>query len=318
VGKHLIIGGAGFIGSNLSRLLCEQGEAIHILDNLSLGRESHVHALVEAGKASLQVADATIPEDLNTAFTNYGPFDDVYHLAANSDIQKSATNPDIELQNTFLTTYQVLSAMRRFACKKLVFSSTSAIYGDKQNELIGEDCPGIKPISYYGGAKLASEAFISSFAFMNDMQVWICRFPNVVGDNATHGAVFDFIQSLRLNKTQLTILGDGSQTKPYLYVRDLVDAILYIRNVAHNAYNVFNIGVDSATSVDRIAHIVTEEMNLPDVTFHYTGGNVGWKGDVPRFSYDNSRLRGLGWKPAFESDEAVRLATRAILSGTKD
>jgi UDP-glucose 4-epimerase len=103
-----------------------------------------------------------------------------------------------------------------------------------------------------------------------------------------------------------------------LYVRDLVDAMVYIRNVAHNAYNVFNIGVDSATSVARIARIVTEEMNLPDVTLHYTGGNVGWKGDVPRFSYDTSRLRDLGWKPAVESDEAVRLATRAILSGTKD
>jgi UDP-glucose 4-epimerase len=315
--KYLVVGGAGFIGSHLSAALCAEGADITIVDDFSLGNESNIRELLDSKKARLKKLDIGREGAAESVFAEGGPFDAVFHLAANSDIERSSKNPVIEYERTFMTTYRILEAMRLNGCKELVFCSTSAIYGDKSGRETAESDGPYLPISYYGGAKLASEGFISAYAHMNDMKAVVPRFPNVVGEHATHGVIYDFIKRLRENPRELRILGNGEQEKPYLYVKDLVDAILTIRSKAPERVAIYNIGAESRTKVKDIARIVVEEMGLKGVQFKFTGGVGGWKGDVPKFGYDLTRLHDLGWKAQHSSDEAVRLAARGILEDLK-
>ena len=307
--KALVAGGAGFIGSHLTDALLARGDSVICIDNLCLGSEGrirHCHAHPGFAFCELDIRDAG---KLGAVFKKYR-FDRVYHLAANSDIQKGGKDPRIDYHHTFLTTVSLLDAMREHGVKELLFASTSAVYGDKR-EALREDTGDLRPVSYYGAAKLASEAFLSAYAAMNGLTVNVLRFPNVVGPRLTHGVVFDFIAKLKRNPRELEILGDGNQEKPYLYVADLIDAMLSMRY--ERGVNIFNVGVESSTTVRRIADIVCEEMGLTNVEYRFTGGPVGWPGDVPRFRYELSKIHAHGWKAKHSSDEAVRLAAKHSL-----
>ena len=301
----LITGGAGFIGAHLSRTLLADGHKVVVADDFTLGSRENVKDCLDNPNFTLIEMDVTKTDKLVDVMKQ-NKIERVYHLAANSDIQKSAKCPGIDYDKTFNTTYSVVEAMRQTGCKKLFFASTSAVYGDKAGVNMTENIGGLAPISYYGGAKLASEAFISSYSYMNDYEVLIFRFPNVIGPGLTHGVIFDFIRKLQRNPNELEILGDGSQCKPYLYVLDLVDAINKYSHRDRNGVEIFNIGVDTATTVKEIADMVCERMGLSNVTYKFTGGNVGWKGDVPAFQYDLSKIYATGWKPKHNSNESVR------------
>ena len=243
--------------------------------------------------------------------------DVVYHLAANSDIQKGGKEPTIDFNDTLLTTRALLEGMRKANVKNMFFASTSAVYGEMMDVKLHETTGGLMPVSYYGGAKLASEALISSYVSMCDMNAVIFRFPNVIGPRLTHGAVFDFIRKLRKNPAELEILGNGTQCKPYIYVLDLVKAIEELTNQFKHGEEVYNISVKSeGTTVTHIAEIVVEELGLKNVEFKYTGGDRGWKGDVPKFAYDISKILATGWNPNYTSDEAVRQTVKdAVKAG---
>jgi UDP-glucose 4-epimerase len=240
----------------------------------------------------------------------------VFHLAANSDIQAGAADPAIDLNRTFLTTFKVLEAMRLNGIHELVFSSTSAIYGERQ-DAVGEDAGPLQPISLYGAAKLCSESYISAYCHNFDIKAWVCRFPNVVGDRSTHGVIYDFVKKLRRDPKNLEILGNGKQHKPYIYVKDLVSGIIFCWENSSEALNVYNLGVDSETTVTEIAEIIVEEMQLKDVAFHYTGGERGWKGDVPFFAYDLNKVHTLGWTASRTSNEAVQHSVKMFLTQGK-
>lgn len=310
--KTLVIGGAGFIGSHLCEALVKTGDEVHCVDDFSLGTRENVSDIQADPMFHIHEADASKYEELITVFRQVEP-EQVFHLAANSDIQASAMNPGIEYKNTYTTTFQVLSCMREVGVKKLFFASTSAVYGDKRDVALTEDTPNLAPISYYGAAKLGSEALISAFSFMNDFSTMVFRFPNVIGPHLTHGVIFDFIHRLKDNPKELRILGDGRQTKPYIFVADLVEAILQFRE-APQGVSIYNLGVESATSVTHIAEIIVEEMGLNKVKFNYTGGEGGWKGDVPRFQYDLTKIHQAGWRAKHTSDEAVRRTVREYLA----
>lgn len=202
--------------------------------------------------------------------------------------------------------------MKKYDVKKIFFASTSAIYG-VANGNISENHGPLFPISHYGASKLASEAFISSYIEASDIQAWIARFPNVVGERATHGVIFDFINKLINNPQKLTVLGNGEQIKPYLYVKDLIEAILFIIENSNEKINYFNIGVSTRTKVKDIAHLVSEEMNL-NPKIEYTGGTKGWVGDVAEFQYNLEKIHSLGWSAKLSSNEAVRKAVKYILT----
>ncbi|MDR3348951.1 MAG: NAD-dependent epimerase/dehydratase family protein [Acidaminococcales bacterium] len=307
--KILLAGGAGFIGSHLTDALLERGDSVVCVDNLCLGSEDmirHCRGNPDFTFCAFDICDAA---KLDEVFDEH-KFDRVCHLAANSDIQKGGKDPSIDYRNTFFTTVTLLDAMRKHNVKELLFSSTSAVYGDKR-EMLKEDTGDLRPVSYYGAAKLASEAFISAYAAMNDLKVNVIRFPNVVGPRLTHGAIYDFVAKLRKNPRELEILGDGKQEKPYIYVSDLIDAMLLLKY--EPGVSVFNVGVGTSTTVKRIADIVCDEMGLKDVEYKFTGGSVGWPGDVPKFQYDLSKIHAAGWIAKYTSDEAVRLAARRFL-----
>lgn len=302
--KALIAGGAGFIGSHLADYLLDEGNEVVCIDNFFIGTRQNILHLLTNPRYVFYQYDLNNRELLNQVFDKEKP-DYVFHLAANSDIQASAQNPIIEYQNTYSTTFNLLEAMRLHNVKKMFFASTSAVYGNK-DALLNENTASLAPISYYGGAKLGSEGLISAYTYMNDMDILIFRFPNVIGPRLTHGVIFDFIKRLKKDSSKLLILGDGTQTKPYLYVFDLIEAIMKFKNIGKGV-TLYNVGVDTATSVTRIAEIVCQKMGLSNVSFEYTGGKGGWKGDVPKFQYDLNKIHTAGWTAKHTSDEAVAL-----------
>lgn len=303
--KALVVGGAGFIGSHLCEKLLEQGHEVACMDNFSLGTRANVEQLYHFSDFVLYEEDAANRESVRKIFREFEP-DHIFHLAANSDIQASAENPDIEYRNTYSTTFELLYAMREYQVKRLFFASTSAVYGDKRDVELDESTPDLAPVSYYGAAKLGSEALISAFSYMNDMQALIFRFPNVIGPHLTHGVVFDFMKRLERESDYLRILGDGKQAKPYIYVADLVNAVVRFMETKKTGITLYNVGVEGDTCVTRIADIVCEEMGLQGVRYEYTGGESGWKGDIPRFRYCLDRIHAAGWRAEYSSDEAVR------------
>ena len=308
----LITGGAGFIGSHLTDTLLRSGNRVICVDNFELGTRDNLKEVLKRADFFLAEGTAADADFLSEIMQKY-QIEMVYHMAANSDIQKSAASPDIDFVNTFSTTYGVLEAMRRSGVKKLFFASTSAVYGEKMGKKLTEDIGELSPISYYGGAKLASEAFISSYSYMNDFYVTIFRFPNVIGPRLTHGVIFDFIKKLQENPAKLQILGDGTQEKPYIYVLDLVDAIVKVSQSGAQGVHVYNIGVESATTVIEIADMVCRKMNLKNVEYSFTGGNRGWQGDVPKFQYDLTKIHKWGWYPSHTSNEAVEATLEHVL-----
>lgn len=325
----LLAGGAGFIGSHLCDSIISQGHKVYCVDKLIMGDQNIQH-LMDNTQFSFINAELADEDQVGKIFSDVekdGGFDAVYHLAANSDIQKGGREPSIDFNDTLLTSKTLLEAMRKHGVRNLFFASTSAVYGEKY-EVLNETTGDLRPVSYYGGCKLASEALISSYVSMCDMNAVIFRFPNVIGPRLTHGVIYDFIRKLQADSTSLEILGNGTQCKPYIYVFDLVDAITTLTSdfmsssgtdgaegAKQGHEEIFNLSVNSpGTTVTTIADIVCDEMGLKPA-YNYTGGDRGWKGDVPRFEYDISKVLSTGWKPKHMSDEAVRQSVRDAIDG---
>lgn len=307
----LVAGGAGFIGSHLCDALLSKNNTVIVADKLIMGSKNIEH-LSQNTNFKFYEMELANQDNVDKLFKD-NKIDIVYHMAANSDISKSANDTSIDFNDTLLTTRVLLESMRKNNVKNIFFASTSAVYGEMPDIVLNEETGGLKPVSYYGGAKLASEALISSYVSMCDMNAVIFRFPNVIGPRLTHGVVYDFVKKLRNNPKELLILGNGTQCKPYIYVTDLVNAIVKLTEQFEPGLDVFNISVMSeGTSVTHIAEIVVDVLGLSDVEFKYTGGDRGWKGDVPRFKYDISKVLATGWKPEYTSDEAVRKAAQSL------
>jgi UDP-glucose 4-epimerase len=308
----LVAGGAGFIGSHLVDALLIDGHMVTAVDNLSLGTRENLQHI--EGNANFTFIESELCDlvTLKDIFAVHKPCY-VFHLAANSDIKAGGNNPAIEYRNTYTTTFNLLECMRTYDVKNFFFSSTSAVYGEKPGVLLSEDTVNMEPISYYGAAKMGSEALISAYTYMNDLHCLIFRFPNVIGTRLTHGVIYDFIKKLRENPNHLQILGDGKQSKPYMYISDLINGIIKLKNVPQGVSS-YNIGVNTQTTVTKIADIITAQMGLTGIPYMYTGGREGWKGDVPSFNYDLTKIHKTGWKASLTSDEAVIKTVTEVLS----
>ncbi|HEX4264963.1 MAG TPA: NAD-dependent epimerase/dehydratase family protein [Verrucomicrobiae bacterium] len=312
----LITGAAGFIGNHLTDKLLALGHRVIGVDSMLLGNRVNLGAALKSSEFIFQELDVNdlkaFREFLGTQ-TKGEPIDAVWHLAANSDIQAGGANPDIDLERTFLTTYNTLKLMQEFEVRKIVFASTSAIYGDLGGALTEQSGP-LHPISNYGAMKLASEGIITAALERFLKQAWIYRFPNVVGSRATHGAIYDFLKKLGKNPAELEVLGDGSQEKPYLHVSELVEAMVFLFQKQQNRLNVFNIAPDGSASTVRFMAEATVRLAAPGAKIRYTGGSKGWVGDVSKFEYSIEKLKTAGWKPRLSSNEAVELAIKENLT----
>ena len=306
----LVAGGAGFIGSHLCDALLARGDKVFCLDDLSRGTLDNLESAFKSSNFFFEQMDVGNARSLEPFMRDKG-VDYVFHLAANSDIQASAKNPRIEFSATLSTTWSILSAMRNVGVKKLFFASTSAVYGEQGDKASRED-DALAPISYYGAAKASSEATIRAFCHMNGIDACVFRFANVIGPRLTHGVIYDFVNKLTADPTTLKVLGDGSQTKPYVYVDDLIRAIIMSHDRV-KGMDVYNVGVETSSSVSFIAELVREEMNASQARIEYGTEKIGWKGDVPRFRFDLSKIHATGWRAERTSDEAVRQTVREVL-----
>jgi UDP-glucose 4-epimerase len=308
----LVTGGAGFIGSHLCDVLLALGHNVIALDSLYLGRMENISLAEKNQNFKFIKADILDNIALEKVFNDH-KFDTVFHLAANSDIKRSSSDTSADLKLTFMTTFRVLNVMRTHGVRKIVFSSTSSIYGQTEGKSVAEDDGPLLPVSHYGAGKLASEGFIASFVENYGFEAWITRFPNVCGERTTHGVIHDFIAKLRVDSSELEVLGDGTQAKPYLYVKDLITAMLFVYDNTNDRINVFNIGTEGQTRVSDIARMVIDSMRL-SAKIRYAGGDRGWIGDVPKFAYNLDKIHSLGWRATNSSDQAVQQAINAILS----
>jgi len=312
---HLVTGGAGLIGINLVDRLLSRGEIVIALDNLVRGRETYLRRF--AGRpgfrfAQVDCADLAALRRALAEVAAPGQIREVWHLAANSDIPAGVAEPSVDHRNTFLTTFNILIAMRELEIHVIRFSSSSSIYGEFGDRIIEEDSGPLRPISNYGAMKLASEAQISAALESFLRRADIFRFPNVVGIPATHGVIYDFVAKLRRAGDRLDVLGDGSQCKPYIHVDELVEAMLFIADRANDRLNVFNIAPpDDGVTVRYIAETV-RDIVAPAAEIRYGSGDRGWVGDVPKFRYSTARLDRLGWRPKLTSADAVSRAAREI------
>ena len=208
----LVAGGAGFIGTNLiKRLLDLCEEKIIVVDNLRLGREANI---INHEKVIFYKIDLSNEKEVKEFFNevkNKFLFEEVWHMAANSDIPAGIKDPNVDFNDTFLSTFHLTKYLNSKYLKKFHFASSSAIYGDHGSLKIKENTAPLFPISNYGSFKLASEAILSSFIEKNNCKIYIYRFPNVVGKPATHGVIFDFISRLILNPKELKVFGNGNK-----------------------------------------------------------------------------------------------------------
>jgi len=306
----LVLGGAGFIGSHLIDRLLREGHSLVCIDNLSRGiRENLSEAernpnfeFVEADICDLKLLRRTVSRfQIGT----------VWHMAANSDIGAGIADPNVDMKDTLQTTFNALAVMRERKIPRLAFASSSAVYGVHRESLTENTGP-LFPISNYGAMKLASEALISAAVESFLERAWIFRFPNVIGPRATHGIIFDLFKKLRKDRSELEVLGDGTQQKPYLHVSELLDAMGLICERACERLNWYNIGPpDEGATVREIAEAVLRQA-APSTPIRWTGGSRGWVGDVPKFRYSIEKIRRLGWSPKLSSSEAVERAVGEI------
>jgi UDP-glucose 4-epimerase len=310
--KALVTGGLGFIGSHLVDRLLEDEWHVVVLDNLLTGSRSNVAQ--HKGDSRLKVVEGDI-RDLETVSTCSRGCDAVFHLAAHALMRVSLRDHRADLEYNIVGTLNVLESMVANNVPDFIFASTSALYGEAGITPTPETYSGIQT-SLYGAAKLAGEGYASAFAEFSPIKVWAYRFGTVLGERCRRGAIWDFTHKLLENPARLEILGDGMQSKDYMFVKDCVDGIMLGHKKASDRVNIFNLGLQEQTTVDQLADLVIEEMGLLNVKKSYTGGARGWVGDNPVVYLSTKRIKGLGWKPRTSPEEAIRLTARWTLKET--
>ncbi len=311
--RVFVTGGAGFIGSHVCEKFLQAGHQVTAFDNLSLGRRDLLKSCFANADFEFIEADILDLKRLTTEMQNH---DLVYHLAANSDISQGAKQTDIDLKNGTLATYNVLEAMRLTKVQRLIFASTSAIYGEASVKPTPENYGPLYPISFYGASKLACEALCTAFSHNYDLQIWAYRFANIVGSHSTHGVIYDFIERLKKEPKRLTILGNGTQRKSYLHVSDCVKGMQFGFEHSAQAFQLFNLASVGVTNVRFIAEEVTRQMKAVTAVqaeLVFGEGDRGWKGDVAYTYLDGKAFHELGWEAQLDSDGAVRLAISEII-----
>ena len=313
--KTLVTGGAGFIGSHLTDKLISRGDTVHVFDNLTTGTKENLEQ--QLGNTSFTLTEGDLLDSSDLAKLRHENCDSIFHLAANPEVRIGSTNPDTHFQQNVVATQNLLEYLRKTQdTPTLIFTSTSTVYGEPAKIPTPENCSPLEPISVYGATKLASEALISGYAHTYGFKAVIYRLANIIGPRSTHGVIYDFIKKLGKTPHKLEILGDGTQSKSYLYISDCVEALIFGMGKSRKHLDVYNIGSEDQINVKEVAEIVITEMGLKNVKLTYTGGvdgGRGWKGDVKNMLLDTGKIKSLGWKPKLNSRQAVERTTRELV-----
>ena len=312
LGKIMITGGAGFIGSHLTQKLINENNEVVVLDNLSTGNELNLNSCIEEKNFKLIVEDLK-----NQKSDHLKDIDTIFHMAADPEVRTGVSNPKLAYEQNIQNTFELLENVRKNDIKQFVFASSSVVYGEPEIIPTPETFGPLLPISTYGGTKLACEGLISSYCNNYGIKGTIVRFANVVGSRARHGVIWDFINKLKKNENKLQVLGNGKQSKSYIHVNDCVNGLLFSTRHTEKKIDVFNLGNHDMINVLDIASIVCKTMKLEKVNIVTSGGTDdgrGWVGDVREMNLDISKLHNLGWNSTENSQEAVERAALEIYS----
>jgi len=299
--KYFITGCAGFIGSNLTDRLLAAGHTVIGYDNFSTGQEQFIALALQSSNFTLVRGDTL---ELDTMIDAMIGTDFVFHLAANADVRSGIELPRKDLEQNTIATYNVLEAMRANSVRQIGFSSTGSVYGEATVFPTPEDAPFPVQTSLYGASKLAGEGLIQAYCEGYGFQGYIFRFVSILGERYSHGHVFDFYKKLIKNPHELHVLGDGHQSKSYLYVQDCIDAMLHVIERVQDKVNIYNLGTDEYCEVNESIRWICTHLGLSPRRI-YAGGERGWVGDNPFIFLNTARIRSLGWKPKLTIQEGI-------------
>ena len=301
-----VVGGAGFIGSHIvdELLASKETKRLIVFDNFSSGREWHLEHHYADKRLEIVRGEISDRQHLTEAINGT---ETVIHLASNPDISLAVNDPEIDFRQGTSLTNHVLEATRVAGAKIFLYASGSGVYGDRGWHTSVEDQTPLEPNSTYGASKLAGEALLSAYCRLFNIRGYAFRFANVVGARQTHGVGYDFIKKLIRDKTRLSILGDGTQSKSYIHVTDVVRALIHVAKNETSVFRVFNVSTNDHMTVTEIARAAIDVMSLEpeSVRLEYAGGSKGWQGDVPVVRLDASRLRSMGWNNQRDTKEAL-------------
>ena len=306
--KCFVTGGAGFVGSNVVDRLLGDGHEVVCFDDFSTGQQRFLE--LAQGRTGFRLVRGSILDADAVQNASRG-CETVFHFAANADVRFGPDHPGRDLEQNTIGTFNVLEAMRKNGIARIAFSSTGSVYGEAPVIPTPEDAPFPVQTSLYGASKLAGEGLIGAYCEAFGMRGWIFRFVSILGERYSHGHVFDFCRSLFKDPSTLRVLGDGTQKKSYLYVKDCVDAIMIALEKAREKVNILNLGTDEYVQVSDSVGIITRELGLAPA-LSYAGGSRGWIGDNPFILLKCDRIRSLGWRPRETSADSIRKTVRYI------
>jgi UDP-glucose 4-epimerase len=288
--RAIVTGAAGFIGSHLLERLLSDGHQVVGIDNLSSGSLDNLPQNRNFEFVKMDIRDyARVLQTIQGAEV-------IFHLAADPLVKESAERPLESFEINVRGTVNLLEAARKVGVNGFLFTSTSAVYGDAKILPTPETHP-LAPISNYAASKIAAESYISSYSSTYGIRATVLRFANIFGPRSAHGVMHDFFFKLKKNPRELEILGNGKQSKSYLFVSDCVQAALLAQKKQKETFDIFNIGSDAAATVDELADDICSIMKLSPKR-KYTGGRRGWVGDVAKMRLETRKIkRTTGWKP---------------------
>jgi UDP-glucose 4-epimerase len=302
--KVVVTGGAGFIGYHLTKRLSELTSNLTIYDNLSSGKMENVKDVPKAKFVKGDILDAKKICNLEKA-------DLIYHLAAQVVVPYSMENPMIDFETNAKGTVQVLEKARKDDAK-LVFASSAAVYGNPTVFPTPESY-GFHPFSCYGLSKVVGEEYCNMYREQYGLEIAITRFANVYGLRC-HGVIHDFLDKLAANPGKLEIIGTGLQSRDFVHISDVVDALVTVGSEDFTNGQVYNLGLGKTVTIIELANMMLKIMGLEKKTFVTTTGQ-SWQGDVTKIWFDNNKARKeLNWNPKITLEEAIRevIAARKI------
>ena len=309
----LITGGAGFIGSHLAEKLVGEGIETKVLDNFATGRKDNLLGCMDKQNFSLFDLDLGKLGNQEDYLENV---EVVFHMAADPEVRTGYDNPKNSFEQNIVNTFNLLQRIKHSKVKKIVFASSSSVYGDAKVLPTNEEYGPLCPISHYGASKLACEAIVSSFCYNYDIDGIILRPANVIGSRGRHGLIWDLVHKLKNDKNRLEVLGDGKQTKSFIHISDMIKGILQSMKKGEDGVEIFNVGSEDSVEIINVAKIVCKNMKLPNIEIFTTGGienGRGWKGDIKIAHLDISKLKNLGWQPNLSSLEAANVTSQEII-----
>ena len=293
--KILVTGGAGFIGYHLCKKLSTLTSDLRIYDNLSSGKMENVKDVPKAKLVKGDILDAK-------KLCGQEKADLIYHLAAQVVVPYSMENPMIDFDTNAKGTVSVLEKARKDDAK-LVFASSAAVYGNPTVFPTPESY-GFHPFSCYGLSKVVGEEYCDMYRNQYGLDIAITRFANVYGLRC-HGVIHDFLDKLAANPNKLEIIGTGLQSRDFVHVSDVVDALVKVGEDYANG-QVFNLGYGTTITIIDLAKLMLKILGLEKKTVVTTTG-VSWQGDVTKIWFDISKAKKeLGWNPKVTLEDSIK------------